>query len=131
MIEQIIYLLLTVFIPLKLSYSSYRHSNTENQKLLAMYWAIYFAFKSVQWDCWLLQYRPVDFVFVLLALWLYNDSYKVYACDILGWALPSWFVDSIDWENTSCSQYTEYDVKIMLFLEARKLSSSHFLREAP
>lgn len=77
MIEQVIYLLLTVFIPLKLSYSSHRHNNTENQKLLAMYWAIYFAFKSVQWNCWLLQYRPFDFVFVLVALWLYNDSYKV------------------------------------------------------
>lgn len=87
MIECAIYLLLTVFIPLKMTYSSLRHDDSESKKLWAMYWAFFFAFKSLQWECWLLQYRPVDFVFVLLALWFYNDSYKVRNSLILGWVI--------------------------------------------
>jgi hypothetical protein len=77
MIEQTIYILLTVIIPLKLTYSAVRHESTDPKKLWAVYWAIYFGFKSLQWSCWLFQYRPIDFIFVLLAIWLYNDSYKV------------------------------------------------------
>lgn len=88
MIECAIYTLLTVLIPLKMTYSSLRHDAAESKKLWAMYWSFFFAFKSLQWNCWLLQYRPVDFVFVLLALWFYNDSYKVKNVRYSGWIIP-------------------------------------------
>ena len=89
MIEQLIYLLLTVVIPIKMTYSAIRNEQSENKKLWAVYWAFYFGFKSLQWECWMLQYAPVDFVFVLFALWLYNDSYKVKTVIYLGRTLLS------------------------------------------
>ena len=77
MIEPAIYALLTILIPLKQTYDSSCFKSAAGLRLWAVYWAFFAIFKSVQWNMACLQTTPVDFLFLLCALWIYNDTYKV------------------------------------------------------
>jgi hypothetical protein len=89
-IEEAMYLFLTVLIPLNTTYISIHYRQREKMRLWAVYWSFYFGFKALQWNIEALQCPPVDFVFVGLAVWMYNASYKVNCGEFRGrFSLPS------------------------------------------
>lgn len=73
-----IYLILTVLIPAKMSHHALSTPTKLDNKLWAIYWAIFAIFKSLQWNIWLLNYPVVHFLFCVFALWLYHENYKVF-----------------------------------------------------
>ena len=77
MIDDIIYLLLTVLIPLKQTYDALKFKYQEGLKLWSVYWGIFFTLKSIQWNVKYLQSIPFDFVFILICMWTYTGYYKV------------------------------------------------------
>lgn len=125
-LEEVIYLLLTVFIPLKCTYHEIRHQNAEAKKLWAVYWAFYFVFKSLQSNFQLFQYRFLDFVFVLLALWIYNDSYKVRQCFDVGWTLLGRFPEGEDGQHPGSFQCHQDNVSPLTIIGIKKPHLCHF-----
>ena len=77
MIEQAIYILLTILIPLKQAYHSSQFNNKQQLVLWAVYWAFFSMFKTLQKSTKHLQNTPADFAFLLFALWLYMPRFQV------------------------------------------------------
>ena len=50
MIDQVVYVLLTVLIPLKQTYDSAKFKYKEGLHMWSVYWGFFFMFKSLQWN---------------------------------------------------------------------------------
>ena len=72
MLTCIIYLVLTVFIPLKMTHHSLSTPTKLDNKLWGVYWSIFAIFKTLQWNIWLLDYTAIHFIFGILAVWIYH-----------------------------------------------------------
>lgn len=74
--------LLTIIIPLKLTYSAVKEN--KETKLWGIYWAFYSLINGIYWLVpFLSEYRsayhrpPFSFIFVVFLVWLYHDTFKV------------------------------------------------------
>ena len=85
MIDTAIYLLLTVFVPLRQTYNSIKDKDPEDTQLWSIYWAVFAIIKSLQFAITFFEAVPFQFLFLLILIWLYHEHFKViyHLCRVL------------------------------------------------
>lgn len=77
MIQTLIFTLLTLLIPLHQTYQANAHSRANDLKLWAIYWALFALIRSFQWFVPFFSHTIFEFIFTLIFIWAYHETYKV------------------------------------------------------